>query len=122
MPMAKKRTLRVPSLRRSSISWPRSSVRPARRGRTCCATLRGWRTTISGKMTSRHLRRRVAGMALDPEVLKARIHFRVCELKALAAWREVNCRGHMDGEYLLRALPRLPPRRDREQDDDEWQV
>ena len=58
-------------------------------------------------------------MALDPAVLKARIHLRVCELKALAAWTAVNCRGHMAREQLLRGLPRLPARRDRDEDDDE---
>jgi len=55
-------------------------------------------------------------MALDPAVLKARIDLRVCELKPLAAWTVVNCRGRVEREQVLRGLPPLPARRD---EDDE---
>lgn len=58
----------------------------------------------------------VVGMALDPAVLKARIDLRVCELKPLAAWTVVNCRGRVEREQVLRGLPPLPARRD---EDDE---
>ena len=57
-------------------------------------------------------------MALDPATLEARIHLRVCELKALAAWTAVNCRGRMEQEQLLRGLPRLPARRNSDEDDE----
>jgi hypothetical protein len=53
-------------------------------------------------------------MALDPAVLKARIDLRVCQLKELAAWTAVNCRGRVEREQLLRGLPPLPARRDEE--------
>ena len=56
-------------------------------------------------------------MALDPAVLKARIHLRVCELKALAAWTVVNCRGRVEREQLLRGLPPLPVRRNDNDDE-----
>jgi len=55
-------------------------------------------------------------MALDPAILKARIDLRICQLKRLAAWTAVNCRGRVEWEQLLRGLPRLPARRD---EDDE---
>jgi len=37
-------------------------------------------------------------MALDPAVLKARIDLRVTQLKWLAAWTVVNCRGRAERE------------------------
>jgi hypothetical protein len=55
-------------------------------------------------------------MALDPAVLKARIDRQVYQLKQLAAWTVVNCRGRAEREQLLRGLPPLPARRD---EDDE---
>jgi hypothetical protein len=58
-------------------------------------------------------------MAFDPAVLKARIDLRVAQLKQLAAWTAVNCRGCVEREQLLRGLPPLPARRDRDEDDDE---
>jgi hypothetical protein len=58
-------------------------------------------------------------MALDPAVLKARINLRICQLKWLAAWTVVNCRERVEREQLLRGLPLLPARRNRDEDDDE---
>jgi len=55
-------------------------------------------------------------MALDPVVLKARIEWRVCQLKLLAAWVVVNCCGRAEREQLLRGLPPPPARRN---EDDE---
>ena len=48
-------------------------------------------------------------MALDPAVLKARIDVRICELKVLAAWTEVNWRGRAEPE--LPCGPSPPPAR-----------
>ena len=50
-------------------------------------------------------------MMLDPAVLKARIDLRICQLKQLAAWTAVNCRGRVEREQLLRGLPPLPAHR-----------
>ena len=53
-------------------------------------------------------------MALDPAVIKARIHWRVCELKLLAAWTTLNWRVHAEREQPPRGLP--PPPCDDEPD------
>jgi hypothetical protein len=54
-------------------------------------------------------------MALDLAVLKARVEWRISELKLLAAWTAVNC-GPAEREQLLRDLPPPPVRRN---EDDE---
>jgi hypothetical protein len=56
-------------------------------------------------------------MALDPAVLKARIDLRVCQLKQLAAWTAVHCRGRVEREQLSRGLS--PPPAHRNEDGDE---
>ena len=66
-------------------------------------------------VTSRRLRHRLRGMALDPVVLKARIDLRICELKALAAWTAVNWRGRVEPARPPRGPP--PPPRDNEPDE-----
>jgi len=52
-------------------------------------------------------------MALDPATLKARIDWRVCELKLLAAETAVSCA--RERERPMRDLP--PPSRRRNEDD-----
>jgi hypothetical protein len=47
-------------------------------------------------------------MALDPDVLKARIDLRVCELKVLAAQTAVSWGRPREPERLMRELWRAP--------------
>jgi hypothetical protein len=55
-------------------------------------------------------------MALDPAVLKARIDLHVCELKLLAAWTAVHCRGCAEREQLPRGLPAPAVRRNEDEE------
>jgi hypothetical protein len=55
-------------------------------------------------------------MALDPAVLEARIHCRVCELRVLTAQTAVDWGAQRERERLMRNLPPPPGRRN---EDDE---
>jgi hypothetical protein len=54
-------------------------------------------------------------MALDPAVLKARIEWRISELKVLAAQTAVNSGRACERERQTRGLPSPPARRDEDE-------